>query len=73
MNPQLPRLSRDMSLVDFATFGVEQLAYIKPVVIEGTPAYAVHGADGRPLAAVGDRDVAFALVRQNDLEPVSVH
>lgn len=73
MNPQLPRLSRDMSLVDFATFGVEQLAYIKPVVIEGTPAYAVHGADGRPLAAVDDRDVAFALVRQNDLEPVSVH
>lgn len=73
MNPQLPRLSRDMSLVDFATFGVEQLAYIKPVVIEGTPAYAVHGADGRPLAAVGDRDIAFALVRQNDLEPVSVH
>lgn len=73
MNPQLPRLSRDMSLVDFATFGVEQLAYIKPVVIEGTSAYAVHGADGRPLAAVGDRDIAFALVRQNDLEPVSVH
>lgn len=73
MNPQLLRLSRDMSPLDFATFGIEQLAYIKPVVIEGTPAYAVHGADGRPLAAVSDRDVAFALVRQNDLEPVSVH
>lgn len=73
MNPQLPRLSRDMSPVDFAIFGIEQLAYIKPVVIEGTPAYAVHGADGHPLAAVSDRDVAFALVRQNDLEPVSVH
>ena len=35
--------------------------------------YAVHGIDGERLALVKDRDLAFALARQNELTPVSVH
>lgn len=35
--------------------------------------YAVHTADGERLALVRDRSVAFALARQNDMEPVTVH
>lgn len=35
--------------------------------------YAVHRADGERLALVKDRDLAFALARQNDLAPVTVH
>ena len=35
--------------------------------------YAVHDADGVRLALVGDRSLAFALARQNDYAPVSVH
>lgn len=35
--------------------------------------YAVHGIDGARLALVRDRNLAFALARQNDLAPVSVH
>ena len=38
-----------------------------------TTLYAVHGADGERLALVADKGMAFALARQNDLAPVSVH
>ena len=39
----------------------------------GAPGYTVHAADGTQIALLPDREVAFATVRQNDLEPVSVH
>lgn len=35
--------------------------------------YAVHRADGERLALVRDRRMAFALARQNDFAPVTVH
>ncbi len=35
--------------------------------------YALHRADGSPVALVKDRQTAFIVARQNDLQPVSVH
>ena len=35
--------------------------------------YAVHDAEGQQLALVADRRMAFALARQNDYAPVSLH
>lgn len=35
--------------------------------------FAVHDEEGECLAVTQDRKVAFALARQNDLTPVSVH
>jgi len=35
--------------------------------------YAVHDAQGQQLALVADRNMAFALARENDFEPVAVH
>lgn len=35
--------------------------------------YAVHNALGERLALVHDRNLAFILARQNDMEPVTVH
>jgi hypothetical protein len=52
---------------------LNQVAYIKPVVDNGQPAFSIHAADGTQLAIIGDRDTAFAAVRSHDLEPVSVH
>ena len=58
---------------EFALMGVHDIAYVKSIEVEGAPAYAVHSADGTQVAVFKDRDVAFATVLQNDLEPVSVH
>ncbi|MEM9061312.1 MAG: DUF1150 family protein [Pseudomonadota bacterium] len=35
--------------------------------------FAVHDPEGKRLALTEDRNVAFALARQNDLDPVSAH
>lgn len=35
--------------------------------------FAVHDPEGKCLALTEDRQVAFALARQNDLNPVSAH
>ena len=64
---------RSISPSDFALMGVHDIAYVKPVVIDGNRAYSVHGADGKSMAVFKDRDVAIAAIIQNDLEPVSVH
>lgn len=63
-----------MSDQDFAMHGIEQVAFVKAVTLDdGTPAFAIHAADGQQVAILADREVAIAAVKQNDLEPLSVH
>ena len=53
--------------------GAQDIAYIKSTVHEGRAAFAICAADGAELAVVADRDIAFVVARQHDLEPLSVH
>jgi hypothetical protein len=64
---------RQMSLQDFAALGLNDIAYVKPVLIEGEPAFAVHAADGTEMIVLPKHEVAVAAVRQHELEPMSVH
>ena len=59
---------------EFAAFGLEQVAYLRPVqMADGISAIGVFSADGRQLATAPSTELAQALVRQNDLEPALVH
>ncbi len=58
---------------DFAALGVERIAYVKAVAENGDLRFEVHTADGTQVAQLDSYDVAFAAVRQNGLEPLSVH
>ena len=59
---------------EFAAFGLEQVAYLRPVqTSDGVNAIGVFSADGRQLAIAPSTELAQALVRQNDLEPHLVH
>lgn len=57
----------------FAALGVQDIAYIKPISRDGKPMVAVHAADGTEVAVADSRDLAIALVRQHELEPLSAH
>ncbi len=72
MNKTLDTL-RHMTPQDLAQLGVAHLAYVKPVSVNDGIAYAIHSADGTQLGVAPDRDVAFAAIRQHELEPVSLH
>lgn len=70
---------------DFGPEAGERIVYVRPIAVADLPAeiraqaggletlYAVHSGDGERLALVRDRNLAFAIARQNDLAPVSAH
>ena len=64
---------RELSARELGLLGVNDVAYIKRIVDNGAEAFAVHAADGTRIAVIPNRDLAFAVVRQNNMEPVSVH
>jgi hypothetical protein len=62
-----------MSAQDFAALGMQDIAYLKPITRDGRQLVAIHAADGTELAVAESYDVAVAIVRQHDLEPLSAH
>jgi hypothetical protein len=64
---------RHISLSDLAALGLQGVAYMKPVVIDKANAYAVFAADGIQIGALPTREAALVAMRENGLEPVSVH
>ena len=64
---------RIMSERELAILGLNDLAYVSQVVVDGRHAYLIHAADGTIIDVMDDRDLAFAAARRYDLEPLSVH
>ena len=64
---------KEMSPQDLMALGLQQVAYVKPITVDGADVVAVHAADGTQMAVLESRDLAFAAIRQNNLEPASVH
>ncbi|NKX44271.1 DUF1150 family protein [Roseicyclus persicicus] len=70
---------------DAAAVQSRPIVYIRPVAVADLPAelrqqargvdtlYAIGSETGEQLALVKDRQLAFVVARQNDMEPVSVH
>ena len=63
---------RRISPQDLLSLGVEQMAYIRPASMNGSMVFAIHAADGTPLAFHADQATARALTRQNELEPLTL-
>jgi hypothetical protein len=64
---------RHLSSEQLARLGVSQIAYVKPVMMNGMMAYSIHAADGTPMAMAADRDVAIASVQQHEMLASLVH
>ena len=64
---------RELSPAAMAALGAQQIAYIRPVMVDDQLLFAVHAADGTQIALFASRDVAMAACVQHDLEPLSVH
>jgi hypothetical protein len=65
--------TRSLSPRELGLLGIENVAYVKRVIRDGVEGFAVHAADGTEIAVIATRDLAFAVIRQNGMEPVSVH
>lgn len=58
---------------DLCTWNDEDVAFIKNDVHDGKSMWLIYASDGTKIAATDDRDFAFVMAKQNDLEPRSVH
>jgi len=64
---------RHMTVEQLGALGVSHIAYVKPVIVNGEAGFAIHAADGTPMALAGDRATAMAAIVQHEMLPLSVH
>jgi hypothetical protein len=64
---------RHMTTDQLSALGVSHIAYVKPVIVNGEAGFAIHAADGTPMALAGDRATAMAAIMQHEMMPLSVH
>lgn len=63
---------RQISAEQLAELGVARIAYVKPVEVNDSQGFAIHAANGAPMALTAERDVAIALIVQHGMVPALV-
>jgi hypothetical protein len=71
--PSVPTDIRRLTDQQLAALGVAQIAYVRPVVVDGEAALSIHAADGTPMALTADLHVALAAVVHHEMVPTLVH
>jgi hypothetical protein len=64
---------RDLSAPDWQRFGVQQIAYIRPAVVNGVQGISIHAADGTPIGAAPNAELAVAAILEHEMAPALVH
>jgi len=64
---------RHMTTDQLGALGMSHIAYVKPVVVNGMAGFAIHAADGTPMALADDRATAMAAIVQHEMLALSVH
>jgi len=58
---------------DFSRLGLGHIAYVRPILLNGAAAFAIHAADGTQMAVAAGLEVAVAAIRQHEMEPLALH
>jgi hypothetical protein len=64
---------RQITTDQLAQLGVSRLAYIKQVTVGGEDVFAIHAADGTPMAVAPNRDLAWGAVLEHEMVPSLVN
>lgn|GEM_PF-4194110 len=69
-----PFKTHSVSVEELEAFGLEFMAYVRPVVMnDGRKAQGIYAADGSLLTVMDDRDSAFVTLKRHEIMPQSVH
>ena len=58
---------------DFGRLGLGHIAYVRPILVNGSAAFSIHAADGTQMAVAEGMEVAVAAIRQHEMEPLALH
>ena len=64
---------RHLTEIELARLGMSQIAYVRPIQLNGNAGFAIHAADGTPMAVTDELSAAVAAIVQHDMIPVPVH
>lgn len=64
---------RHITTAELAQLGISRLAYIKPVVVGGEAVFAIHAADGTPMAVAPNQELAWGAILEHEMVPALVH
>lgn len=64
---------RQITTDQLAQLGVSRLAYIKPVTVGGEDVFAIHAADGTPMAVAPNRELAWGAILEHEMVPALVN
>ena len=56
---------RQLSPLDWARYGTNRIAYLRPVMVNNQRAIAIHAADGTQIGAAPDYALAAAAISAN--------
>jgi hypothetical protein len=65
-------LLRKLTPEAFASLGAEQIAYIRPVMVDGQPMMAIHAANGQAIGGAPNAELAAAAIIQHGMAPAWV-
>lgn len=65
--------AREISRQQLLALGLNDVAYVRDVDVDGSTAFGIFAANGQQLAVMPDRDAAIAAAWENGLAPVTLH
>jgi hypothetical protein len=65
--------ARAITLQQLQALGLNDVAYVRDVDVDGDTAFGIFAANGQQLAVMPDRDAAIAAAWENGLAPVTIH
>lgn len=73
-SPKVVRVDvHHLTAEQLAGLGLSQIAYVKPVLMNGITVFAIHAADGTPMALADSCEIAIAAVQQHEMLASLVH
>ena len=64
---------RKLSPLDWARYGTNRIAYLRPVMVNNQRSVAIHAADGTQIGAAPDYALAAAAIFQHGMGVALVH
>lgn len=57
----------------FINAGLNVVAYVRPITTPEGSGFAIHAANGERYGIAPNMAAAYGFIKQNDMEPISLH
>lgn len=66
-------LTENLGNKELLNFGLQDMVYVRPVVMDDQELYAIHAADGTPLSIMESYENAMHKINESDMHAATIH